>query len=78
MVIISLGNDLYAQQDDIGNDTFFLARKKGLLGKLGRGIATYSPEGEPVKLTDPFKKYNGKFIRYIEVVPVGFIPPIRF
>ena len=53
MVIISLGNDLYAQQDDIGNDTFFLARKKGLLGKLGRGIATYSPEGEPVKLTDP-------------------------
>jgi hypothetical protein len=72
MVIISLGNDLYAQQDDIGNDTFFLARKKGLLGKLGRGIATYSPEGEPVKLTDPFKKYNGKFIRYIEVVPVGF------
>lgn len=72
LLLILHGITGLAQQDDQGNDTFFLARKKGLLGKLGRGIATYSPEGEPVKLTDYFKKYNGKFIRFIEVVPVGF------
>lgn len=62
-----------AQEGENSTDTFFLAKKKGLLGKLGRSIAR-NPEfaAPPVKSVDVFKKYNGKVIRFIETVPVGF------
>jgi hypothetical protein len=62
-----------AQQPETSTDTFFLAKKTGLLGKLGRSISRNTPiSAPPVKAADPFKKYNGKIIRFIEVVPVGF------
>ena len=67
------GSAVVYAQDDGSTDTFFLAKKKGLLGKFGRSIATRPPSSAPpVKAADPFKKYNGKIIRYIETVPVGF------
>ncbi len=63
---------VFAQEPENTNDTFFLAKRKGLLGKLGRTIAISSSSVKPVKVADPFKKYNGKIIRYVEIVPVGF------
>ena len=53
-------------------DTFFLARKKGLLGKLGRSITT-TPETEPpVKIADPYEKLRGRIIRSVEIHTLGF------
>lgn len=71
--LITTSPALFAQQGEDKTDTFFLAKKKGLLGRLGRSIS-HSPavSTEPVKSVDPFKPYNGKKIRYIEIVPVGF------
>lgn len=65
----------HAQIDSITQqkDTFFLAKSKGLLGKLGKSISRNSPVSTtPVKSGDIYKKYAGKIIRFIEVVPVGF------
>lgn len=64
----------YAQVDVANDkDTFFLARKKGLLGKLGRSISRNNfPNEEPVKVELPYQKYNGRVIHSIEVVPMGF------
>src|SRR4051812_20079166 len=63
----------FAQEQDNAVDTFFLAKKAGLLGRLGRSLAT-NPEKSvrPVKSENRFRKYKGKIIRYIEIVPVGF------
>ncbi|MBK7885572.1 MAG: hypothetical protein IPJ81_18570 [Chitinophagaceae bacterium] len=55
-----------------GKDTFFLAKKKGLLGKLGRSISTNAPPTIPVKIVNPFLQYKGKIIRYIEFLSLGF------
>ena len=53
-------------------DTFFLARKKGLWGKLGRSITT-TPESEPpVKIADPYEKFRGRIIRSVEIHTLGF------
>ena len=72
-ILITLSPVAFAQQGDNSTDTFFLAKKKGLLGKLGRSIARSSPtSAPPVRSVDIFKKYNGKIIRFIEVVAVGF------
>ena len=73
LILIS-GFVVYAQKDStVIADTFFLAKQKGLLGKLGRSIARGTPaSAPPIKSVDPFIQYAGKIIRYIEVVPVGF------
>ena len=54
------------------SDSFFLSKKKGLLGRLGRSIDINGEHVEPVKTVDPYKKYHGRIIRTISVVPVGF------
>lgn len=72
-IAVIISTAAVAQQGDNSADTFFLAKKKGLLGKLGRSIARSTPtSAPPVKSVDVFKKYNGMKIRFIEVVPVGF------
>lgn len=59
--------------DDVVIDTFFLAKKSGWLGKLGRSISRKNdPAAKPFKAANPFNKYRGKIIRFIEIVPVGF------
>ena len=73
LLVLLIPFNLIAQVVGETNDTFFLAKKKGILGKLGKSIATNPPStAPPIKSVDPFKDYAGKFIRYIEVVSVGF------
>lgn len=53
------------------SDTFFLAKKKGWLGKLGRGISTFEESTEPVLAANPFLRFAGKRIAEIEIVGLG-------
>jgi hypothetical protein len=57
-------------------DTFFLAKKKGLLGQLGKSIASDPPrpsvtQSGSIKNDLPFNKYRGKIIRKINYLPLG-------
>jgi hypothetical protein len=61
-----------AAQEGSKPDTFFLAKKRGLLGKLGKSIATNAPDDVPQKVSNQFLQYKGKIIRSIEAVSVGF------
>ena len=54
-----------------GQDTFFLARKKGLFGRLGRSIST-DENYLPVKTVNPFLRFAGKKIHSIDVEGLGF------
>jgi hypothetical protein len=53
-------------------DTFFLAKKRGLLGRLGNSIATEPPLENVVKSVNPYLKFAGKTIRSIEFLSIGF------
>ncbi|NDA64992.1 MAG: hypothetical protein EBX50_23640, partial [Chitinophagia bacterium] len=59
------------------NDTsFFLANKKGLLGKIGRSVSVYEPElllpkRGPIKNEIPFANFRGKIIRKIIITQLG-------
>ncbi len=64
---------LCAQHEQEKPDTFFLAKKKGLMGRLGRSISTTPPpEDAPQKVENPFLKFKGKIIRSVEVLSLGF------
>jgi len=65
-------NVAFAQQTPGKNDTFFLAKKKGLLGRFGKSISRTPPDEAPVKIENPFLKFKGKIIRNIETVCLGF------
>ncbi|HNA15787.1 MAG TPA: hypothetical protein PK678_04680 [Ferruginibacter sp.] len=60
-----------AQQKE-KEDTFFLARKKGIIGMIGRSISTNPPADVPVLVENPFLKYRGRVIRSIQTIPLGF------
>ncbi len=63
----------YAQQPAPGKqDTFFLAKKKGMLGRFGKSISTTPPEEAPRKVENPFLEYRGRIIRNIETIRLGF------
>ena len=70
--MLAFATSLVAQVVLPKSDSFFLARKKGLLGKLGKSISTNGEYVEPIKTVDPFKKFQGKIIRTVTVMPVGF------
>lgn len=53
-------------------DTFFLAKKKGLLGRLGKSISTYAPDDIPQKIENQFLQYKGKIIRSVQLIRIGF------
>jgi hypothetical protein len=61
-----------AQEPGSKQDTFFLAKKKGILGKLGKSISTYAPDESPQKIENQFLQYKGKIIRSIQLVRLGF------
>lgn len=66
-----INNPACAQEPE--TDTFFLAKKKGLLGKLGRSISKdYPAQDVPQKTVNPFLRYAGKRINTVEVVTLGF------
>ena len=54
------------------SDTFFLVKKKGLLGKLGESISTRADETAPVKKENPYLMHLGQTIRNIKIVRLGF------
>lgn len=62
---------VYAQQQP-PQDSFFLAKKKGILGSIGKSISTNDTYVAPKKNTDPYKQYAGKIIRNIIINPSGF------
>lgn len=69
---IFIYNPVAAQGDPAKNDTFFLAKKKGLLGRFGKSISRTPPDEAPEKVENPFLQYKGKIIRSIESMQLGF------
>ncbi len=65
-------SELKCQEVSPQSDSFFLAKKKGILGRLGRSISRNGDYIEPVKTVSAYKKYHGKIIRSITVKGVGF------
>jgi len=71
-LFILLSGVAYCQVPADKTDTFFLVKKKGLLGKLGKSISTSADESDPVIKANPFLLYSGKAIRNIKIVRLGF------
>jgi hypothetical protein len=71
----------YAQEDTTDvpkNDSFFLLKKKGLLGKLARSITTDTVEDDNlVRIDYLYRHYRGRVIRHIEIRRVDFGVPIN-
>jgi hypothetical protein len=70
-------SSVHAQKEEPADTVFFLAHKKGLLGKIGRGLSVNNPD--PVEAVDGavknetiFNPYKGKIIRHILVEKLGF------
>ncbi len=66
----------FAQKDSAASkDTFFLAKKKGWLGKLGKSISTSSLKDtsgkDVIKGVNQFNKYKGYIIRNIQLTQIG-------
>lgn len=71
MAIVGFGQD----KKNVKADTFFLAKKKGILGKLGRSISIDSPTdtiGATVNNVDPFLVYREKKINSIKITNITF------
>jgi hypothetical protein len=67
----------YAQKEEPADTVFFLANKKGLLGKIGRSLSVNNPDpvvdtNGAVKNETGFNPYKGKIIRKILVEKLGF------
>lgn len=63
----------FSQQPPGDTDTFFLVKKKGLLGKLGKSISTDDTHDTVIVVkANPYVKYIGKVIRHIRIVRLGF------
>lgn len=69
--LVHFSYDINAQVKNNPNDTFFLAKQRGLLGRIGKSL-TRTPVAEPVKISNPFVVYAGRVIRSIQIVPLGF------
>jgi hypothetical protein len=67
----------YAQKEEPADTVFFLANKKGLLGKIGKSLSVNNPDpvaaiDGAVKNETVFNPYKGKIIRNILVEKLGF------
>ncbi len=73
MVILCLSVNSYAQT---GNDTFFIKKKTGLIGKLAKSVFVNTPSEEikmvSVKNSSPFISYKGAIIRNITVNKISY------
>ena len=63
---------LHAQERSGEKDTFFLVKKKGLLGRLGRSISTDEENTALIETINPYRIYDGKTINSISIVSLGF------
>lgn len=77
--LILLTNKLFAQKDSLEfvYDTFFLAKKKGILGRFGKSFAADPPKPEltktgTIKNNLPFNRFKGLPIRTIHFVRLEF------
>ena len=70
-VAVFISAPVSSQVKQVKEDTFFLAKQKGLLGKLGKSMVN-SIQDEPVMIASSFLKYAGRTIRAIDVFPLGF------
>jgi hypothetical protein len=68
-------NKLFAQKDSLNYvyDSFFLAKKKGIFGRLGKSITADEPKPEltitgVVKNNLPYNRYKGLPIRHINII----------
>ncbi|RYD76678.1 MAG: hypothetical protein EOP53_14285 [Sphingobacteriales bacterium] len=60
------------QKTEEKKDSFFLAKKKGILGRIGRSISRKDAPVVPELTVDAFKQFHGKIIRHIIIKPVPF------
>src|SRR5687768_5015753 len=72
----------FAQEKDSldtpANDSFFLLRSKGLIGKLARSIVRdTTPDPNLVRIDLLYRQYRGRIIRNIEIRTVDFGVPIN-
>ncbi len=58
------------------NDSFFLLKSKGLLGKLARSIVTDTSESDLVRIDVLYQAYTGRIIRNIQVRRLDFGVPL--
>ena len=72
VILFCIHNPVKAQDRPAENDTFFLAKKKGLLGRLGKSISVAALDEMPEKVENPFLKFKGKIIRNILTIGLGF------
>lgn len=60
------------------NDSFFLLRSRGLLGKLARSVTVDTTDAGNLQRVDVrYRKYRGRIIRRIEIRSVDFGVPIN-
>ncbi len=83
LFLLFCGKASAQQEQAVKPDTvFFLAHKKGLLGKLGRSLSVNVPDPVlpkrgVVKNETEFNKYQGKIIRSIQIKKTGFVRSIN-
>jgi hypothetical protein len=72
-LMVLANTKLFAQTDTTKKDDgFFLANKKGLLGKLGKSISGAVPEDTVIKNDETFTPYKGLIINKIIVEQLSF------
>ena len=58
LFFLCCNKNLFAQKPVIETDTFFLAKKKGLMGQLGKSLNTNDNDEEQVIRKNPFIKHG--------------------
>ncbi len=77
LIIVNLLPSLMLAQNNQHDTVFFLANKKGLLGKIGKSVSISNlpnnlPKNGTIKNEDEFLPYKGKIIRKIIIQKIGF------
>lgn len=72
-----LAQNVAAQETQSSDSVFFLANKKGLLGKIGKSLSVNNPDpiestNGAIKNESAFSPYKGKIIRHILVEKLNF------
>ncbi|NCI46635.1 BamA/TamA family outer membrane protein [Sediminibacterium soli] len=72
----AFGMETCAQDPAPADTVFFLAHKKGLLGRIGKSLSVNNPDlpvqDSAKKNEDAFAPFRGKRIRYIFIQKIGF------
>lgn len=79
VILLSFFSLAKAQEKNDESDTFFLAKKKGLLGEIGKSISVNNNNNKnadslilAVKNIDPFIIYKGSIIRNIYISKIAY------